>query len=142
MNKSDVAWFIHFNFWADKRILAACERVRPTEFTLLHAPDPGWGSLRSILVHTLDAEYGWRCVMQALDEDQILEADDFADVAALKARWDSGPRHLVPVLGRFERQESQIRTMAMIPTTGQKLGRRSCTSWPMASSIAVKLRLS
>ncbi|MFZ2358245.1 MAG: DinB family protein [Anaerolineae bacterium] len=89
MNKSDVAALIHFNFWADERILAACERVSTDEFTLLHAPDPGWGSLRSILVHTLDAEYGWRCVMQALDEDQILEADDFADVAALKARWDS-----------------------------------------------------
>lgn len=88
MNKSDIAILIHFNFWANDRILATCEQISVDEFTRLHTPDPGWGSLRGILVHTLDTEYGWRSVLQALGEDRILEADDFADVAALKAHWD------------------------------------------------------
>lgn len=89
MNKSDIATLIHFNFWANDRILATCERISVDEFTRLHAPDPGWGNLRGILVHTLDTEYGWRSVLQALDEDGILEADNFADTAALKSRWDT-----------------------------------------------------
>lgn len=88
MNKNDIAMLVHFNFWANDRILAACERISADEFTRPHVPDPGWSSLRGILVHTLDAEQGWRSVLQALDEDHILEADDFPDVAALKARWD------------------------------------------------------
>ncbi len=88
MNKSDLATLIHFNFWANDRLLAACEHVSAAEFTQQHTPDPGWGSLRSILVHTLDAEYGWRSILQAQDEEGILAADDFADLAALKSRWE------------------------------------------------------
>jgi uncharacterized damage-inducible protein DinB len=58
------------------------------EFTRLQTPDPGWGSLRGILVHTLDTEVGWCSVLQVLDEDHILVEDDFADVHALKTSWD------------------------------------------------------
>lgn len=87
MNKSDISTLIDFNFWANNRILAACERISAEEFTREHTPDPGWGSLRSILVHTLDAEYGWRSVLQAQDAADVLQASDFADVAALKVRW-------------------------------------------------------
>lgn len=88
MNRLDIVTLIHFNFWANERILAACNRISVEEFTRLLATDPGWGSLHGILVHTLDAEYGWRCVLQALDADEILQADNFGDVAALKSRWD------------------------------------------------------
>lgn len=87
MNKTEITTLIHFNFWANDRILNACKRISPDEFTRLHVPDPGWGSLRGILVHTLDAEYGWRSILQALDADNILNADDFANVEALKFRW-------------------------------------------------------
>jgi uncharacterized damage-inducible protein DinB len=87
MNKSDIATVIRFNFWANDRILAACAHLSADQFTCAVTPDPGWGSLRGILVHTLDAEYGWRSVLQGQDEEGVLEAADFADVAALKARW-------------------------------------------------------
>jgi uncharacterized damage-inducible protein DinB len=83
MDKADVLAMITYNFWANNRILSACERISAGEFTRPVTPDPGWGSLRGILVHTLDAEYGWR------DASVILEASDFADAAALKARWDT-----------------------------------------------------
>ena len=88
MNKSDIATLINFNFWANNRILIACERISVDEFTRLHTPDPGWGSLRGILVHTLDTEYGWRSVLQKLNEDHILKAEDFANVPELRRRWD------------------------------------------------------
>jgi uncharacterized damage-inducible protein DinB len=88
MNKNDIAMLICFNFWANERILAACAQISAYQFTRAVTPDPGWGSLRGILVHALDAEYGWRSLLQGQDEEGVLEAADFADVAALKVRWE------------------------------------------------------
>jgi len=88
MDKADILALIDYNFWANNRILSACERISADEFTRPVMPDPGWGSLRGILVHTLDAEYGWRSVLQSQEDSDILEASDFPDIAALKARWD------------------------------------------------------
>jgi uncharacterized damage-inducible protein DinB len=87
MNKNDISTLIRFNFWANGRLLAACQQITPAEFTRKVKPDPGWGSVREILVHTLDTEYGWRSLLQG-QESPILEASDFPDIAALKARWD------------------------------------------------------
>ena len=92
MNKDDISALVRFNFWADDQILSACERVSIDEFTRPHSPDPGWGSLRGILVHALDTEYGWRSALQSLDDDHILDEHDFADVASLKVRWDEERR--------------------------------------------------
>lgn len=88
MNKNEITTLIRFNFWANGRILAACEQLAPEQFTRPITPNPGWGSLREILVHTLDTEYGWRTALQELP-DVILDASDFADVSALQARWET-----------------------------------------------------
>ena len=88
MNQSDIVTLIQFNYWANERILTACAHLSADQFTRAVMPDPGWGSLRGILVHTLDAEYGWRSVLQGQDEEGVLEAADFADVDALKGRWE------------------------------------------------------
>lgn len=88
MNKNDISTFVHFNFWANGRLLAACEQLTPEEFKGEITPNSGWGSLREILVHILDTEYGWRSILQAQEANRILEAADFEDVVALKTRWD------------------------------------------------------
>ncbi len=87
MNKDEIFTLIRFNFWANERLLTACEQLTLDEFTQEVTPNPGWGSLRGILVHILDTEYGWRSLLQAQDANNILEASDFADVATLKASW-------------------------------------------------------
>jgi uncharacterized damage-inducible protein DinB len=45
--------------------------------------------LRSTLVHELDVEWSWRLNLQGrLSEDEAeLKADDYADVASLRAHW-------------------------------------------------------
>ncbi len=88
MNKNDISTLVRFSFWANGRLLAACEHLTPDEFTGEVTPNPGWGSLRGVLVHTLDTEYGWRSTLQGQETSPILEASDFADVASLKARWE------------------------------------------------------
>ncbi len=82
----DIPTLVRYNAWANGRLLDACEQLANEAFVRDAEPDPGWGSLRGILVHALDAEYGWRCVLQE-EEDTIIDPSDFADVAALKARW-------------------------------------------------------
>lgn len=88
MNIQNITILVNFNFWANDRILAACQKLTTDEFTRAVSPDPGWGSLRGILVHTLDAEYGWRLILQGQEANNILEASDFETVAVLKTRWD------------------------------------------------------
>lgn len=88
MDKSEISALIAYNFWADERIFSMCEKITTEEFTRKFVPNPGWGSLRGILVHALDAEYGWRSNLEAQDASEILEEVDFADVTALKTRWD------------------------------------------------------
>ena len=89
MDKAALSSLIAYNFWANNRILATCERISADEFVRSVTPNPGWHSLREILVHVLDTEYGWRCVLQSQDATTILDAADFADVAALKAHWQT-----------------------------------------------------
>ena len=88
MNVKDITTLVRFNFWANDRLLEACERLSTDKLTRPVSPDPGWGSLRGVLAHILDAEYGWRAVLQGLDADIILEEADFRNVAALRARWE------------------------------------------------------
>ncbi len=87
MQSAEILTLLQHNFWATARILAQCESLTAEEFTRPVQPDPGWRDLRTILVHALDAEFGWRCILQALPGDELLQPEDFADAAALQARW-------------------------------------------------------
>lgn len=86
MTPNELKTLVRYNFWANGRILTTAEPLAKTEFIQPLPFNPGWGSLRGILVHTLDTEYGWRTALQNLD-DAILQESDFADVAALMVRW-------------------------------------------------------
>ncbi len=86
MNKNDISTLIQFNYWANGRILQTCQNLTTEQFTQSLEPNPGWGSLRGILVHTLDTEYGWRTVLQAI-EDIIMNEADFPNVASVEKRW-------------------------------------------------------
>ena len=88
MNKRDISALIAYNFWADEHIFAPCERITGAEFTRKVIPDPGWGSLRGILVHVLDAENGWRLNLEEQNASELLEEADFADVSELRTRWE------------------------------------------------------
>ena len=88
MNKKELKTLIGFNFLANDRILKACERLPFEEMKQPLTPDPGWGNLLGILVHILDAEYGWRSVLQSQSAEEILDADDFDGMEALRSRWE------------------------------------------------------
>lgn len=89
MEKREVEILVQFNFWADAKILEASDQLDFEQLKQPITPNPGWGNLLGTLVHILDAEYGWRSVLQSLSSDEILKPDDFSDVAALRSRWDA-----------------------------------------------------
>jgi uncharacterized damage-inducible protein DinB len=89
MNKSDISALIAYNFWADERIFAMCEQITTEEFTRKIVPNPGWDSLRGILVHLVDSEYGWRLNLETQNSLEILEEVNFANVSELRKRWET-----------------------------------------------------
>ena len=88
MHKSDIVTLISYTFWADMRVLGACEQVSADEFIQAASPNPGWHSLRGTLVHALDTAYGWRAALQGIEDTGVLDENQFADVASLKQRWE------------------------------------------------------
>ena len=88
MHKQDIVTLISYTFWADRRILDACERITAADFIRAASPDPGWHSLRGTLVHALDTAYGWRTALQEIEETGVMDESLFADVVSLKKRWE------------------------------------------------------
>ena len=81
-----------YNEWCNKRILDAAAKLSAEQ---LAAPnDFGWNSIFGTLVHILDAEYYWRVFLQESQETDWIEASDFEDIAALRARWELEHRAL------------------------------------------------
>ncbi len=85
MNKADIDIIFEYNYWANSRILAAASKVSEEQWTAPAAFPHG--SLRATLVHILDAEYGWRLLLERAEETEDLNEKDFPTVASLKDRW-------------------------------------------------------
>lgn len=85
MNIQDILTIYDYNYWANKRILSASEKVTEKQF-LAPANFP-FGGLRGTLVHILDAEFGWRTFFQMNDwSAPELKAEDFPTLASVQAR--------------------------------------------------------
>lgn len=74
-----------YNEWATNRLLEAAAGLDPDRFA--EEMVTGQPSLRATLLHALDAEYGWRLLLQHGRSSPILTEEDFPTVAALAARW-------------------------------------------------------
>jgi uncharacterized damage-inducible protein DinB len=88
MHKSDIVTLVSYTFWADMRVLTACKKLSPEDFSRLASPDPGWHSLRGTLVHALDTAYGWRMALQELEDTGVIAESDFVNASSLKKRWE------------------------------------------------------
>ena len=86
MKVDDIKLYYAYNEWANRRILDTAERATPEQLTAQN--EFGWGSLRGALVHILDAEYGWFSFLFGTEDDGVIDPASFADIAALRARWD------------------------------------------------------
>jgi len=96
IGREDIALLYEYNYWANARILAAAARVTPVQFV---APSSfPRGSLRGTLVHVLDAEYGWRELLQNGRETPDLDPALFASVVALESHWHAEETEMLRLL--------------------------------------------
>ena len=85
MNIQDILTIYDYNYWANKRILAASAKVTEKQF-LAPATFP-FGGLRGTIVHILDAEFGWRMFFQQNNwSAPELKAEEFPTLASVQER--------------------------------------------------------
>ena len=89
MHKTDIVTLVAYTFWADERVLDACENVSTADFVREVSPDPGWHSLRGTLVHALDTAYGWRAALQGIEDTGVIDEQLFPNVGSFKKRWQA-----------------------------------------------------
>ena len=85
MKVEDIKLYYRYNEWANQRILDAAESLSAEQLTASN--ELGWGSLLGALTHVLDAEYGWFSLLFGREDEGIIDPKQFADIAALRARW-------------------------------------------------------
>ncbi len=89
MNQRSISGIIttlfEYNYWANKRILAATSRTSEEQYT---APTSfPRGNLRATLIHVLDAEFGWRILLTSAQEVPDLTEKDLPALADIEQRW-------------------------------------------------------
>ncbi len=85
MNKQDIREIFEYNYWANYRLLDMAEKVTPEQFV---APSShSFSTLQGTLVHTLDAEWGWRVLLQSGGSTELLKDENFPTVDVLRKHW-------------------------------------------------------
>lgn len=85
MNLQDLQHLFDYTIWADHLTLDACEAL--TAEQLHHDFKSSHGSIFGTLVHTAGAEAVWLERWRKLPPTPFWKESDFADLAALRARW-------------------------------------------------------
>ncbi len=87
MNIRDITALYDYHYWANQRILAAAAQISQEQF--LGQAGHSLGSLRSLLAHCVDAEYGWRTLWQTgtVAGFETVAEEQFPTLDALARRW-------------------------------------------------------
>ncbi len=85
MNHAAIMTIFEYNYWANKRILTTASKITQDQF-VARTEFPR-ASLRATLVHILDAEYGWRVLLDRAQETEDLTERSLPTLASIEARW-------------------------------------------------------
>lgn len=105
MNLDEIRTLIEYNHWANHRSLDACAPLTPEQFTR----DLGnsFPSVRDTLAHILGAEWIWHERWNGRSPTALPPGNDFADMAALRARWAELESTICGYLGRLTEADLQ-----------------------------------
>lgn len=109
MNIRDIHLLYEYNYWANKKILAASSNVSDEQF-IASASFP-YGGLRGTLVHTLDAERGWHLLFENQPFGPDMNPEDFPTLQSIEMLWheeETAMRAYLATL-RDEDMESHLR---------------------------------
>ena len=124
MKLADILLMYEYNDWADERILDSAAKVKPEQFLA-----PGsfpWGGLRGTLVHTLDAQFGWRVFFEKgrFDPEELKEAD-FPSFDDVQQRWQQEQAAMHAYLASLDDEAIE----AIVSYTNEKGIRRDRVLW-------------
>ena len=104
MNIQDILAIYEYNYWANKRILSASEKVSEKQF-LAPASFP-FGGLRGTIVHILDGEFGWRMFFEQNNwSAPELKAEEFPTLASVQERASQEEKEMRAYLGTLSDKE-------------------------------------
>jgi uncharacterized damage-inducible protein DinB len=92
MHTHDITTFFEYGYWARDRVLDTCARLADGELDA--TPLTGLDSIRSILIHTMSAEWIWRMRWQGDSPRVRLRPADFPTLDAIVARWREEEAHM------------------------------------------------
>jgi uncharacterized damage-inducible protein DinB len=112
-----------YNRWADRRVLDACRKLTPEQYTA--EPVPGWSSVRSTIYHIAIVTDGWLRGL-AGDPDQSMQSEaDLATVDDAQLLLERAYQRVEELLSRLTPEHLST------PVTLQRRG-RSATLQPWA----------
>ncbi|MBK9927000.1 MAG: DinB family protein [Anaerolineales bacterium] len=85
MNIQDIRFIYDYNYWANRKILAAATKV--TEEQFVTPSEFPMGPLRRTMLHVVDAEYGWRGFFESKKFNEDLNPDDFLTLELLEKKF-------------------------------------------------------
>ena len=104
MKIDEIKLLYDYNDWADARILAACARVGPEQYTAPTSFGTGRGGLRATMVHMLDNIWQQRITFEGYYKEPLadeaaydateLHEDAFPTLSVLRERWMTEQREM------------------------------------------------
>lgn len=76
-----------YGYWANGKLLDVVSRLTPDEFT--RPVGGGWGSVRTTLVHTMGAEWGWLGRSGGRERGPRLDPEKFPTFESVVEQWEA-----------------------------------------------------
>lgn len=120
MNNKSIDLLFDYNYWANRRILNAAEKLTVEQYTQV-LPGLSMGSVRATLVHMLAAEHIWR--MRCFEDQSptgLLHEDDLPEFDELRAFWAGEEKAMRAGLARLT-DEALAGRLAYHTTNGKPM---------------------
>jgi uncharacterized damage-inducible protein DinB len=85
MSPEEMQLLFDYNAWANRRVLAAAEKLTTQQF--LDPLHSSFSSVRDTLVHIYGAEWAWLERFQGRSPSALPNVEDFRDVTDLRDKW-------------------------------------------------------
>lgn len=85
MTLQDLRTMLDYHYWARDRLLDALDPLSPEQFT--RDLGSSFKSIRDTVAHTYAAEWAWHQRWLGQSPTALLQYDQFADVASVRAAW-------------------------------------------------------
>src|SRR5438105_9514284 len=85
MSPTEIQQLYDYNAWANRRSLAAAEKLKPEDF--IKPLGSSFPSVRDTLAHIYGAEWIWLERFQGRSPASLPDTTQFTDIASLAQRW-------------------------------------------------------